>query len=142
MIKAPFFATIIALIGCYEGFQVSGSAESVGRLTTLSVVEAIFLVIVDRCRVLDPLFHPCRFEHAAISPGEPIIRVRGLVNRFGAETVHDGLDLDVFGAARFSALSAASGSGKSVLLRTIIGLNRPAAGECRGFRPQYSDDER
>jgi phospholipid/cholesterol/gamma-HCH transport system permease protein len=44
--KAPFFAGIIAMIGCYEGFQVSGSAESVGRLTTLSVVESIFLVIV------------------------------------------------------------------------------------------------
>jgi phospholipid/cholesterol/gamma-HCH transport system permease protein len=46
LIKSPFFAIIIALIGCYEGFQVSSSAESVGRLTTLSVVEAIFLVIV------------------------------------------------------------------------------------------------
>jgi len=46
MIKSPFFAVIIASIGCYEGFQVTGSAESVGRLTTLSVVEAIFLVIV------------------------------------------------------------------------------------------------
>jgi phospholipid/cholesterol/gamma-HCH transport system permease protein len=46
MIKSPFFAIIIAAIGCYEGFQVTGSAESVGRLTTLSVVEAIFLVIV------------------------------------------------------------------------------------------------
>jgi phospholipid/cholesterol/gamma-HCH transport system permease protein len=46
MIKSPFFAIIIASIGCYEGFQVAGSAESVGRLTTLSVVEAIFLVIV------------------------------------------------------------------------------------------------
>jgi phospholipid/cholesterol/gamma-HCH transport system permease protein len=46
MIKSPFFAMIIALIGCYEGFQVARSAESVGRLTTLSVVEAIFLVIV------------------------------------------------------------------------------------------------
>jgi len=46
MIKSPFFAVVIALIGCYEGFQVAGSAESVGRLTTLSVVEAIFLVIV------------------------------------------------------------------------------------------------
>jgi phospholipid/cholesterol/gamma-HCH transport system permease protein len=43
--KAPVFATIIAVIGCYEGFRVSGSAESVGRLTTLSVVESIFLVI-------------------------------------------------------------------------------------------------
>ncbi len=46
LIKSPFFAVIIAVTGCYEGFQVEGSAESVGRLTTLSVVEAIFLVIV------------------------------------------------------------------------------------------------
>jgi phospholipid/cholesterol/gamma-HCH transport system permease protein len=46
LIKSPFFAVIIANIGCYEGFQVERSAESVGRLTTLSVVEAIFLVIV------------------------------------------------------------------------------------------------
>jgi phospholipid/cholesterol/gamma-HCH transport system permease protein len=44
--KAPFFAGIIALVGCYEGFQVARSAESVGRMTTLSVVEAIFFVIV------------------------------------------------------------------------------------------------
>lgn len=46
IIKAPFFAATIALIGCYEGFNVSRSADSVGRLTTLSVVESIFLVIV------------------------------------------------------------------------------------------------
>jgi phospholipid/cholesterol/gamma-HCH transport system permease protein len=46
MIKAPVFAFIIALVGCFEGLQVSGSAESVGRHTTQSVVESIFLVIV------------------------------------------------------------------------------------------------
>jgi phospholipid/cholesterol/gamma-HCH transport system permease protein len=46
MIKAPVFAILIALIGCFEGMQVTGSAESVGRLTTKSVVEGIFLVIV------------------------------------------------------------------------------------------------
>jgi phospholipid/cholesterol/gamma-HCH transport system permease protein len=44
--KAPVFATIIALVGCYRGFQVSGSADSVGTQTTLSVVQSIFLVIV------------------------------------------------------------------------------------------------
>lgn len=44
--KAPVFAAIIALVGCYQGFQVSGSAESVGRQTTKSVVQAIFLVIL------------------------------------------------------------------------------------------------
>jgi phospholipid/cholesterol/gamma-HCH transport system permease protein len=46
LIKAPFFAALIALIGCFEGLRVSGSAESVGRLTTRSVVEGIFLVII------------------------------------------------------------------------------------------------
>ena len=44
--KAPVFAAIIALVGCYQGFQVSGSAESVGQQTTKSVVQAIFLVIL------------------------------------------------------------------------------------------------
>jgi len=46
MIKAPVFAILIALIGCFEGMRVTGSAESVGKLTTKSVVEGIFLVIV------------------------------------------------------------------------------------------------
>lgn len=46
MSKAPVFAILIALVGCFEGLRVSGSAESVGRLTTRSVVEAIFLVII------------------------------------------------------------------------------------------------
>jgi len=44
--KAPVFAAIIATIGCYQGFQVSGSAESVGRRTTMSVVQSILAVIV------------------------------------------------------------------------------------------------
>ncbi len=44
--KAPVFAVIIALVGCYQGFRASGSADSVGRQTTISVVQAIFLVIV------------------------------------------------------------------------------------------------
>jgi len=44
--KAPVFAVIIALVGCYQGFQATGSAESVGRQTTLSVVQSVFLVIV------------------------------------------------------------------------------------------------
>jgi phospholipid/cholesterol/gamma-HCH transport system permease protein len=46
ILKAPFFAAVIALVGCREGLRVSRSAESVGRMTTLSVVESIFLVIV------------------------------------------------------------------------------------------------
>jgi phospholipid/cholesterol/gamma-HCH transport system permease protein len=46
VLKAPTFAGIIALTGCYEGLRVSRSAESVGRLTTRSVVESIFLIIL------------------------------------------------------------------------------------------------
>lgn len=46
MIKAPIFAFLIAAVGCLEGFKVEGSAESVGRRTTASVVQSIFLVIV------------------------------------------------------------------------------------------------
>ena len=46
IVKAPVFALLIALVGCFEGLRVSGSAESVGRLTTRSVVEGIFLVII------------------------------------------------------------------------------------------------
>jgi phospholipid/cholesterol/gamma-HCH transport system permease protein len=44
--KAPVFAAIVAMVGCYQGFRVSGGPESVGRRTTQSVVQAIFLVIV------------------------------------------------------------------------------------------------
>lgn len=46
LVKAPFFALVIALIGCLEGLQVEGTAESVGQRTTSSVVQAISLVIV------------------------------------------------------------------------------------------------
>ena len=46
VLKAPFFAATIALVGCHAGFTVSRSAESVGRFTTLSVVRSIFLVII------------------------------------------------------------------------------------------------
>jgi len=44
--KAPVFAAIIASVGCYQGFQVQGTADSVGKQVTVSVVRAIFLVII------------------------------------------------------------------------------------------------
>ncbi|HLF31745.1 MAG TPA: MlaE family lipid ABC transporter permease subunit [Xanthomonadales bacterium] len=44
--KAPVFAAIIAAVGCFQGFRVYGSAGSVGRQTTISVVQSIFLVII------------------------------------------------------------------------------------------------
>ncbi|MGV8932633.1 MAG: ABC transporter ATP-binding protein [Luteimonas sp.] len=58
----------------------------------------------------------------------PIIRVRGLANRFGEQIVHEGLDLDVR-RGEILGVVGSSGSGKSVLMRSILGLRTPNAGE-------------
>lgn len=46
LVKAPFFAVIIGVVGCHAGMQVKGNAESLGRMTSSAVVTAIFAVIV------------------------------------------------------------------------------------------------
>ena len=58
---------------------------------------------------------------------EAVITVRGLKNQFGPQVVHENLDLDVW-KGEVLGIVGGSGTGKSVLLRTIVGLNRPAAG--------------
>ena len=58
---------------------------------------------------------------------QPVISVRGIVNRFGRQVVHDGVDLDV-GRGEIFGIVGGSGSGKSVLLRTMLGLQVPAGG--------------
>ena len=57
----------------------------------------------------------------------PVVRVRGLVSRFGAQVVHNGLDMEVRSNEIFGIVGG-SGTGKSVLLHTILGLRRPDAG--------------
>lgn len=59
-----------------------------------------------------------------------IVEVRGLVNRFGRQTVHRDLDMSVEEGEVFGIVGG-SGSGKSVLLRTILGLQKPSAGSVR-----------
>jgi phospholipid/cholesterol/gamma-HCH transport system ATP-binding protein len=63
---------------------------------------------------------------------EPIIRLRGIRNAFGADVVHDDLDLDVY-PGEILGVVGGSGTGKSVLLRTITGLRRPQAGTIELF---------
>jgi phospholipid/cholesterol/gamma-HCH transport system ATP-binding protein len=58
---------------------------------------------------------------------EPVISVRDIVNRFGAQLVHDGVSFDV-GAGEIFGIVGGSGAGKSVLLKTILGLHRPESG--------------
>jgi len=63
---------------------------------------------------------------------EPVIQVRGLVNRFGSQAVHVNLDLDIR-RGEILGVVGGSGTGKSVLLRSIVGLRRPNAGSVRVF---------
>jgi len=60
----------------------------------------------------------------------PVVEVHGLVNRFGTQLVHDGLDMEVNRDEVFGIVGG-SGTGKSVLLRSILGLHRPQAGTIR-----------
>ena len=60
----------------------------------------------------------------------PVLEVVGLVNRFGTQVVHDGLNMDVREDEVFGIVGG-SGTGKSVLLRSILGLQRPQAGIIR-----------
>jgi phospholipid/cholesterol/gamma-HCH transport system ATP-binding protein len=63
---------------------------------------------------------------------EPIIKVRGLVNGFADKIIHDHLDLDVYRGEVLGVVGG-SGAGKSVLLRSIIGLNEPLEGSIEVF---------
>jgi phospholipid/cholesterol/gamma-HCH transport system ATP-binding protein len=75
---------------------------------------------------------------------EPVIRVRGLRTGFGEQLIHDGLDLDVM-PGEILGIVGGSGTGKSVLLRAIVGLVRPLAGTIEVFGERFAtlgEDER
>jgi len=70
---------------------------------------------------------------------EAVIRIRGLVNGFGGTVLHDHIDLDVHRGEVLGVVGG-SGTGKSVLLRSIVGLNRPREGSVEVFGQTTSDD--
>jgi phospholipid/cholesterol/gamma-HCH transport system ATP-binding protein len=84
-------------------------------------------------------------QTAAKAPGkkETVIKVRGLVNGFGDKVIHDHVDLDVYRGEVLGVVGG-SGAGKSVLLRTIIGLNKPRQGEIEVFgkRTTFAESSR
>ena len=63
---------------------------------------------------------------------EAIVQVRDLANRFGSQSVHEHLDLDVY-QGEILGVVGGSGTGKSVLMRSIIGLQTPTAGDITVF---------
>ena len=68
---------------------------------------------------------------------ETVIQVRGVVNAFGDQVIHDHLDLDVYRGEVLGVVGG-SGAGKSVLLRTIIGLNQQRSGSIKVFGQEMS----
>jgi len=76
--------------------------------------------------------------HDSDPNADVIVSVRGLVNRFGEATIHDGLNLDVR-AGEILGVVGGSGTGKSVLMRSIIGLQTPEAGEVHVFGESMLD---
>jgi phospholipid/cholesterol/gamma-HCH transport system ATP-binding protein len=73
---------------------------------------------------------------------EAVIEVRGLISQFGAQRVHDGVDLDLYRGEVLGVIGG-SGAGKSVLLRSIVGLKQPDGGTVRLFGEDttYLDEE-
>ena len=73
---------------------------------------------------------------------QPVIEVRDVVNRFGSQSVHDGVSFDVFPGEIFGIVGG-SGTGKSVLLRTILGLRQPTSGTVKveGVDITRADDD-
>ena len=69
-----------------------------------------------------------------------VIKIRGLVNAFGTKVIHDHLDLDVYRGEVLGVVGG-SGTGKSVLMRTIIGLNRPREGTIEVFGQKSGNAE-
>ena len=123
LIKAPVFAVLIALVGDaprHAGAHLLARARAPHDRRRRAV---------DLPR--DPGGRRVRRDlHGARHLMAAIIEIRGIVNRFGRQVVHDGLDADIRAGEVFGIVGG-SGSGKSVLLRTMLGLQKPAAGSVR-----------
>lgn len=88
----------------------------------------------------EPPFERGDYRHRARFRGEFPVVVEGLVNRFGEHVVHDGLDLKVR-RGEILGVVGGSGTGKSVLMRSIIGLQIPSAGHVEVFGRSITDAE-
>ena len=136
---------IIGIIASVEGLKVGGSAESLGLHVTASVVKSIFVVVI-----LDGMFaiffaadqilewlwtrQPSSIERRRRTrrPERRHVSARGITVAFGDKVVLEDLDLDIR-RGEILGFVGASGAGKSVLLRTVLGLNQKRAGTIKLF---------
>ena len=89
-------------------------------------------------QVLHKVEHRARLKEHELYQGDFPIEVEGLVNRFGSQVVHENLSLKVR-RGEILGVVGGSGTGKSVLMRSIIGLQVPAAGEILVFGRSIED---
>ena len=125
LIKAPVFGVLIALTGTLRGLQVRESSRELGPAHDRRG-RAVHLPRHLRGRAVRDLLPRDRLLSRPVTQ-QPVISVRDIVNRFGTQVVHDGVSFDAYRGEVFGIVGG-SGSGKSVLLRTLLGLRRPDAG--------------
>ena len=91
-------------------------------------------------RLVEEIFGDEKPERHERFRGKYPVRVRGLANSFGDQTIHKDLDLDVK-RGEILGVVGGSGTGKSVLMRSIIGLQRPTEGDIHVFGRSVIDSD-
>ena len=116
LIKSCFFGFTLSFIGCYEGFFTTGGARGVGLATTKSVGTWVHHYFNRE------LF----FKFSAVQGGS-MISIEKLTKKFDDHLVLKGVNLSI-PSGKMTCIIGRSGEGKSVLLKTIIGLIKPTSG--------------
>ena len=155
--KGVVFGMLIALVSCHFGLRIKPNTESLGRGTTTSVVtaitvvilaDAVFAIVFSAAWGSDERHTP---RSAAAPPqadrkpdedvGPPVVQIRNLWTRFGRTVVHQDLNLDIY-AGEILSIVGGSGTGKTVLLRQMLGLERPSSGTVHGVRRRHQQRQR
>ena len=134
MIKAPVFACLIAICRLLQRPVRARLVTRTGPADHARGGAVDLLRDPGRCAVRGTV-------HGARHLMRTLLEVQGVVNRFGAQVVHQGVDMQVYEGEVFGIIGG-SGAGKSVLLRTILGLRRPNAGSVRFLGRELAQHER
>ena len=159
--RTAVFGLIIGTIACFQGMRSQGGTEGVGRSATSSVVlSSLFVIVADvilvkidsgvlsmmhtdqavRCAVTTRAATAARLRIRTRNSAEPALVLQGLHKSFGAQKVLNGIDLTL-GSGKTLAILGRSGTGKSVLLKLIIGLQKPDSGSIRIHGQEIADSQ-